>query len=139
VNVEAFLLCDAATDSQGKLNLLGAFDSLTASAFPTVHPACAVVLRVRFQRIEKGHHKVAIHFIDDDGKFVVPPLEGDIDVAVSPDAHSNAVNLILNLQSLALQHAGEYTIVLAIDGKESATLPLHVTGTPVRSTTDNTI
>ena len=28
MNIEAFLLCDAATDSAGKLNVLGAFDQL---------------------------------------------------------------------------------------------------------------
>ena len=35
MNIEAFLLCDAATDQQGKLNILGAFDNLYAKKIPT--------------------------------------------------------------------------------------------------------
>jgi hypothetical protein len=54
VNVEVFALCDAATDSGGKLNVLGAFDSLQVGAYPTVYPHCAVAVRIRFRRIEQG-------------------------------------------------------------------------------------
>ncbi|MHC4882477.1 MAG: DUF6941 family protein, partial [Planctomycetota bacterium] len=32
--MEAFLLCDAATDQNGKLNVLGAFDNIFAKETP---------------------------------------------------------------------------------------------------------
>ena len=70
MNIEAFLLCDAATDQQAKLNILGAFDIVFAKKVPAIHPACAVALRIRFQKIEEGNHSIRIYIIDEDGKGI---------------------------------------------------------------------
>jgi len=126
MQIEAFLLCDAATDSQGKLNLLGAFDVIGAVTFPVTHPACTVVARMRFQRIEKGAHQVVIHFVDEDGQFVIPPFNGNIDLQIGGEDRSATVNMIINLQGLTFKHAGEYTVALAIDGREAVRLPLRL-------------
>lgn len=124
MNIESFLVCDAATDNQGKLNLLGAFDTIYAQTIPAVHRACSIVLRMRFSRIEEGEHKIRISFIDVDGKNIVPPMDGQVDVAMGEDQTSKAINLILNMQGLKLPHFGEYRVDLAIDGRQEAALPL---------------
>jgi len=54
MEIEAFLLCDAATEQQGKLNILGAFDNYWVRQMPARIPQCAVVSRVRFEKIEQG-------------------------------------------------------------------------------------
>ncbi|MBA7614525.1 hypothetical protein ES703_21791 [subsurface metagenome] len=132
MNIEAFLLCDCATDQRGKLNVLGAFDSIYAKKTPIVHPACTVATRIRFDRIEEGEHKVSIAVIDQDGKAIVPRLNGNISVKVRPDAGSSVVNLILNLQRLKFEDYGEYRIDLAIDGKVEGSLPFSVREVPSR-------
>ena len=38
MNIQVAVLCDAATDDNGKLNLLGAFDTIYAPQTPAVHP-----------------------------------------------------------------------------------------------------
>ena len=129
MNVEAFLLCDAATDSNGKLNVLGAFDSVFASTLPTTYPHCAVALRLRMARSELGEHKIALHMVDEDGKHVITPLEGNFRVAGRNDL-SNAINLILNIQGLRLTKHGELAIHLLLDGKHVTSLPLHVRRPP---------
>jgi hypothetical protein len=126
MNVEAFLICDAATDSMGKLNILGAFDTLHSPSFPTVHPQCSVAVRLRLQRIEKGSHQFAVHIIDDDGKFMIPSLNGTVDVVIPESERSAVVNFVLNFQSLKIDREGELAVVLHIDGKELSRLPLHV-------------
>lgn len=130
MRVEIFALCDAATDTHGKLSLLGTFDTLAAASFPTRHVHCAVALRLRFRRIEEGSHRVRLQFADEDGRPMVPPLEGQLDVRCRPDADSASANLVLNLQSLPLERPGRYTIDLAIDGREEASLPLYVVQAP---------
>jgi len=60
MNIEAFLLCDAATDQNGKLNVLGAFDNIFAKEMPTRHRACSIASRIRFSKIEAGDHTVKI-------------------------------------------------------------------------------
>ena len=39
-------LCDFASDYQGKLCVLGAFDTIGAKQYPAVHPQCSVALRL---------------------------------------------------------------------------------------------
>ena len=126
MEIETFLLCDAATDQMGKLNVLGAFDTINAAKLPVVWPHCAVTLRVRFSRIEEGGHKVRIGFMDEDGKPVLPPLEGSVDVRFRPGAQTVSVNLVLNINRLKLEGGGEYSIDLAVDGRQERSLPLYV-------------
>jgi hypothetical protein len=125
MNIEAFLLCDAATDSNGKLNLLGAFDSFFVSHVPATHPFCAVVLRLRMTGAEQGEHTITLHLVDEDGKHVIQPLEGRLRVQGQPGTTSTS-NLILNLQGLKLTRFGEMAFNLMIDGQPVATLPLYV-------------
>jgi len=125
MNIEAFLLCDAATDSQGKLNVLGAFDSFFVNEVPAVHPHCAVVLRLRLERAEHGEHSITLHLIDEDGKHVMQPLEGRLRVHGTPSATATS-NLILNMQGLKLTRFGELAFHLQIDGKPAASLPLYI-------------
>lgn len=126
MDIEAFVLCDAATDSAGKLNVLGAFDSLLARSVPVVHPQCAVALRMRFSRIEEGEHKIKVSIMNADGRSVVPDLDTGVHVRFAGPESSLAVNMILNLQRVQFQLAGEYSINLAVDGRFERAIPLAV-------------
>ena len=130
MNIEAFLLCDAATDQQGKLNVLGAFDNIFAKKVPTAHPACAVAARIRFEKIEEGSHPIRIHIIDEDGKSIGPKLQGNMNVSIGDDVDSRAANIVLNIQRLKLEKYGQYRIDLAIDNQIKGSLPLHVREIP---------
>lgn len=130
MKIEAFLLCDAATDYHGKLNVLGAFDCIFSKKMPTVHPACAVVLRLRFSRIEEGNHKIKINFINEDGKMIIPSLDQTIVVRFRHGFDSTAANLVINLQGVKFDSFGEYRIDLAIDNREEASLPFYVRQIP---------
>ncbi len=130
MDVEAFLLCDCATDQQGKLNILGAFDRLYTRKIPAVHPACAVAVRVRFSKFEDGDHTIKINFIDDDGNPAGPALERPISVSVPEGENSAIRNIILNIQGLRLNKTGEFRFDFAIDGQQVACLPLKVIEVP---------
>jgi hypothetical protein len=130
MNIEAFLLCDAATDQQGKLNILGAFDSLFVPQVPTEHPACAVAVRIRFEKIEEGNHKIRLQIIDEDGNSIGPKPEANISVRPYPGLNSYIVNLVFNIQGLEFKKYGEYRIDLAIDGQIKGSLPLTVREVP---------
>jgi hypothetical protein len=130
MEVEAFILCDCATDQQGKLNILGAFDRLYARKIPAVHPACAVAVRLRFSKIEEGDHTIRINFIDADGNPAGPVLERNISVRVPENENSCIRNIILNIHGLRLNKAGEYRFDFAINGAQEACLPLKVVEIP---------
>ena len=126
MQIEIFALCDAATADFGKLSMLGAFDTIWIIKTPAVHPQCTIALRARFEKIERGEHKVAVHFVDIDGKNVIPPAQGAIIINFPEEQSSGSANLILNIQGLKLERLGEYSIDLAIDGQQKASLPLFV-------------
>jgi hypothetical protein len=126
MQIEIFALSDAATADSGKLNILGVFDAIWAVKTPAIHPQCTIALRVRFERIERGEHKVTVQFADVDGKNVIPPAQGTIKIDFPGEQSSSSANLILNIQGLKLDKFGEYSIDLAIDGQQKASLPLFV-------------
>jgi hypothetical protein len=127
MNVEIFTLCDAATvDTAGKLNILGSFDRLSASAEPIVHMHCALALKLRFDRIEEGQKKFRLAFVDSDGAAVMPPLDGTVEVRFQGNDSTSTVSMALGIQQLKLPRFGEYSIDLAIDGRHEASIPLFV-------------
>lgn len=126
MNVEIFTLCDAATDSGGKLNILGSFDHIFANEAPATHPLCAIAVRIRFARIEEGNHRLNVTFADADGKLVLPGLEASLGIRFGPNDPSIAANVVLCIQKLKLETFDEYTIDLAIDGRHEGSIPLYV-------------
>jgi len=130
MKIEIFALCDAATEQQGKLNLLGSFDHLLAKQEPVGQPGCTLAIRLRFTKNEEGQHLIRVTFGDEDGKLVMPPLEATVGVRVAPNESTVVAHLILNMQQLILPRFGEYSIDLAIDGRAESTLPLYVRRLP---------
>lgn len=125
MKIEAFLLCDAATDSQGKLNVLGAFDTIFAKKTPVLHQSCSIALRIRFSKLEEGEHKIKIDIVNEDGGKIVPSMDGNLSVKIGEKMFSSVVNLVLNIQRLKFENFGEYSINLAIDGREASSLPVY--------------
>lgn len=126
MTIQVAVLCDAATDYHGKLNLLGTFDTIITSQLPAVHPQCSVALRMSFNRIEEGHHKVKMNFVDEDGRFVMPSIDMPVDVAIPADANFLVRNFIINIQQLKFDKPGQYSIDLAIDNRHELSIPLLV-------------
>lgn len=126
MKVELFAMCDAATDSGGKLNILGVYDTIGSVKTPFQHSRCAIVLKIRFERIERGEHKLKLNIVDQDGKLVVPSLEAPLRIHF-PDSNSSATaQMILDLQNLKFERFGEFSIDLAMDGRQEASIPLFV-------------
>lgn len=126
MHIEVFTLCDAAADYQGRLSILGIFDTILATQMPAVHPFCSVALRIRFERIEQGEQKLRLHIVDDDGNPVIPEINGTFTVNVPKNLPIATTNLVLNLGQLKFTKHGEYEINLAMNGSMVASLPLFV-------------
>lgn len=127
MNVEAFLICDAASDQMGKLNVLGSFDTINAAQVPFVYAQFTVALRIRFFRNESGNHPFRINVINADGKSILPkPLDGNVNIEMQPSSDSQAVNLVVNLRDVQFKSDGSYSVDLTMDGKQRGALPLTI-------------
>src|SRR5262245_4237908 len=126
MNIQIAVLCDAATDYGGKLNILGTFDTIITRQLPAFHPQCSVALRITFSKIEEGSHKLKMNFVDEDGKLVMPSIDIPVDVSIPPELNFLVRNFIINIQQLKFEHAGQYAIDVAIDGRQETSIPLLV-------------
>lgn len=130
MDVDLALLADAATiDGSGKLNILGVFDRLKTSSFPTRHPRLSLVLRFSAGIHEAGRHEVGIALKAPDGKEVMR-LNGEMKLAPGPGGASDGVLVphVLNMDGLIFPMAGRYAFDVAVDGEHHVSIPLSVEG-----------
>jgi hypothetical protein len=126
MNIQVAVLCDAATNDNEKLNLLGAFDTIYASQMPAVHPYCAVALRVTFQPGDEGTRKLGVNFINADGHAIMQGIELPVPVALPDESHFLTRNFIVNFQGLTFPEAGLYSVDVRLDNESVASVPLLV-------------
>ena len=132
MEIQIAALCDAATDSAGKLNILGTFDTINAAQTPAIHPQCSIALRIIFQKIEEGAHKLKLNFVDEDGKLVMPSIDIPVEVSVPDEVTFVSRNFIINIQQLKFDKPGQYAIDIALDGRHEGNVPLLVKMLPAR-------
>jgi len=126
VDVTLALVADAANVSNdGKLNVLGAFDQISARQFPAIHPAMSLVVRFAASPAEWGQTKqITIVLLDDDGARLAT-LSSQILVEERADARQakNYVNVI-NLRNVQFPHAGQYAFEVMVGGEPKSRVPL---------------
>jgi len=130
MNIQVAVLCDAATDDNGKLNLLGAFDTIYARELPAIHPQCAVALRVTFLSGDEGKRQLKLNFVDADGHAIMPPIEIPVEVVLPEDIHFGTRNFIINIQQLKFEEPGLFSVDVALDNQSQASIPLMVKHVP---------
>ena len=126
MNIQVAVLCDAATDDNGKLNLLGAFDTIYAPLMPAVHPQCSVALRATFMPGDEGVRKLSLNFINADGRSIMQAIELPVPVTLPDEAHFLTRNFIINIQQLKFAEAGLYSVDVRVDDQSQASIPLLV-------------
>jgi hypothetical protein len=130
MEVDLALLADAATiDGSGKLNILGIFDRLSTTSFPTRHPHLSLVLRFSAGVHEVGPHEVLISLKAPDGHEVVR-IDGEMNLSAGPMGVQGGVLVphVLNMDGLIFPVAGRYAFDVRVDGEHHVTIPLTVDG-----------
>lgn len=130
MNIQVAVLCDAATDNNGKLNVLGAFDSIFTHQMPMVHPMCAVALRMTFSQAEEGDRQLRLSLVDADGRGIMPAIDLPIQITLPEDAHFVTRNFVVSFQQLKFDQPGLYSMDVALDGRQQASIPLFVKYVP---------
>ncbi len=124
MQLEILTFCDAAAEYGGRLNLLGATDTIVAPTAPFRYNNCALAVRLRAARVEQGQHSVRLMIIDDDGEPILN-IDGPMQVKVASPMGSS-MHLIVSAQNLEFKRGGEYAIEVAVDGIQLGSSPLFV-------------
>lgn len=126
MQVDFAFLCDAATESGGKVHALGiGFERITVRALPVVHPRAVAVVRFGFNRSDVGEHSFRVRVSDGDGRDIAPPVEGQVNLSVGDEGGGKA-NMIVDLVQLDLRTQGPHEVIVALDGQEIVSLPFEV-------------
>jgi hypothetical protein len=122
-------LCDSAADYNGKLCILGAFDTIAARELPAVHPFCALAIRFISRPGDEGKHQLKVRLIDSDGRDILPMNAVKIDFTLPPIPEKTffvSNNCVLNLQGLVLPAVAQYSFDVYVDEAIVARLPMQV-------------
>ncbi|CAN5781717.1 hypothetical protein BH23GEM3_BH23GEM3_22280 [soil metagenome] len=108
----AFLADEANVSQEGKLNVLGIFDRIASTAFPTVHPRMVFAFRVQSEFPDSGQpYAVRVRLIDEDGG-VLFEANGEITgPPVTPGEFSTA-NQVFTLVGVQFPQPGSYKFVV---------------------------
>lgn len=127
MEIEIFTLADFAQDSHSKLTIVGTFDSINVQQFPVTHPACSIACRLRFAAKESGSHDFKLRLIDEGGKEIIKPIEGNMNIGAPPNGLFTSVNIVINFNQLQFEKEGRYSFELYIDNDWKSGLPLFLT------------
>jgi hypothetical protein len=131
MNIQVAVLCDAATDENGKLNLLGTFDTIYAPQLPAAHPQCSVAVRITFNQDDEGEHQLRLNFVDADGRSIMRDFPAiPFQIVLPENMHFLSRNFIVNIHQMKFENAGPYSIDIIVDNESRTNIPLLVKHNP---------
>lgn len=140
MQVELLAICDAATDVQGRLNILGVFEGIAGPSTPVERDRCSIATRMRFTKDEAGNHELVLRIRNAKGILLAPEMKAKFAVKIPSNRKSIAINLILNINRIKVGEFGEHEIALFVDEVFQSGVPLTVARSVksrVRGTMDN--
>ncbi len=132
LRVTLALLADAANVSrEGKLNILGNFDTIYARSFPTAHAHMQLVLRLEGEAGDTGStHGLDIQLLAPDGRALLR-LPGSFTVQRHALGEPVRVDHIVTFTNVGFPDPGRYTFRIVVDEGAETTLVLRVEQIPV--------
>lgn len=125
MDVTLAVCCDAANVSrEGKLNLLGIFNSIHAAQYPCTHPHLAFVLRVEARLGEEGVYPLEIKLADEDGQEVFK-INGQLSLRGAQPGRPMTAQTIMDINNLQVPKPGTYSFEIFVDDRHLRSVPVH--------------
>ncbi len=128
------VVCDyAIIDQYGKLSVLGIFQHIWVSQFPTVHPRLHLVMRLKGSRTEVGQHQVRIRLTNNEGKEIIKG-DGNVNFAEPPAGVLEVEAGAVLLFDVPFESAGRYQFEIEVDQNVRTAVPITVSLSPKNPT-----
>ncbi len=121
------VLADAANVAiDGKLNILGEFNLIIASAAPCTWPRMFLVIKLEAEPNDPPQNPVRIRVLEADGR-VIHELQGTIDLGqrsisgIPPSGHA-----VFEIRNAVFTRYGHYEFEIMVGQQRLATIPLYV-------------
>jgi hypothetical protein len=126
MNIDFAVVCDyALIDRFGKLSVLGIFQHIWVSQFPTIHPRLHLVIRLKGARTEIGEHKVQIRLTNQDGKEIITG-DGTVNFSEPPAGVLEVEAGAVLVFDVPFESAGKYQFEVEVDNQTRSTVPITV-------------
>lgn len=127
MNLVLAIACDRAeVAADGKLNVEGIYNELSAPDFPAAHPALTVVLVIEWEMHEVGEQPIRADLIDPDGNMAVT-IQGHTDVELAPDNEvPPQTRIVLPLENVVFQKPGKHFLRVQAGSQTVDALPLYI-------------
>ena len=110
-------IADAATVSpDGKVNILGVFDTIHVHQFPSTHPHCSYFARLAFEADDPRQSEVMLRAVDADGQLAAPPIAFKLEIPLNTPGELIFVPLAIDLVAAKFDAPGDYVFELAVNG-----------------------
>jgi hypothetical protein len=130
MHTEFAFVCDAA-EATTKINALGiGFDTVYAAQIPVRHPHFSLVLQLRASPAETGQKKIAVSLVDEDGKDVITPIQGQFSIPRTEGRAYGIGRFVMEFNSVEFKNYGTYTLAVTVEGMEVASIPFRVLQPP---------
>ena len=125
MDLKVLLAADYANiERQGKINVMGVFDRISAADFPARHPEMVLVMKLSAGPAEYGRtRKLVVKLLDEDATQELVDWSRDIDVPPGSGGPVE-INQFLKLRDLVFPAEGVYTFYVLVDDDEKGTLPI---------------
>jgi hypothetical protein len=126
----AFLADEANVTQDGKLNVMGVFDRITAPQFPVVHPKMVFAFRVQAEFPDSGKpFPVRVRLMDEDGGTLFE-ASGEMTAPVVAPGEFMTANQLFALVGVQFERPGTYKFVVNIGDLTSHETPFGVSQIP---------
>jgi len=126
MKLQLFLLADFINMADGKLNIIGEFDTIWSDNFPVRHHLMCIVAKISFDSDDFGRNKtIKLLLIDEEGielmkserEYYVPQPNSD-----SPHMYTHVFNFV----GAVFKHSAQHQFNLYVDEDLLGSIPLNV-------------
>lgn len=130
MRIDFAVVCDyAVIDQYGKLSVLGIFQHIWVSQFPTVHPRLHLVMRLKGTRTEVGQHKVKIRLINEDAQEIIKG-DGTVNFSEPPAGVLEVEAGAVLVFDVPFEKPGRYEFSIEVDQDVTTLVPITVSVGP---------
>ncbi len=131
MDVALAVLADYANISrEGKLNIMGIFDTIFSPQFPATHPQAQLIIRFEADISEAETKKsLEIRLIDEDGKTLMT-VPGEMVLGKAQAGEQLKSEGLVTMNNMVFPRAGRYEFKILVNGEHKATVPLKVLELP---------
>lgn len=131
MDVSLALLADYANmTADGKLNILGLFDTIVTDRFPVIHPQMQLIFQLEAHPSEAGKQKqVEVRLMTEDGRTVLA-MSSDMALQLKdtlrPLAEMMKSQQIISFHGVRFEKPGTYQFAILVNGDTKKTVSLKV-------------